>query len=145
MRPKKSNAGLPPRLRRRNEMDEGKVGYRKPPEHHRFRRGQSGNPQGRPKGAKNESTILREILARRIDTRSGGRVRKITVLEGILLRITDDSLKGDIKSAAFLLNRYGAMVSGELQREDLTDDDREVLEAFALRFEAQRSDNRKKA
>ena len=107
-----------------------------------FKPGQSGNPNGRPKGAKNESTILREIFERKIESRSGGRSRKITILEGILLRITEDSLKGNTKSAAFLLNRYAAMVSGELQRHDLSDDDREVLEAFAARIEARRSDER---
>ena len=105
------------------------------PETHRFKPGQSGNPKGRPKGAKNESTILREIFERKIQSRTGNRSRKITMLEGILLRITEDSLKGNTKSAAFLLNRYAAMVSGELQRQDLNDDDRAVLEAFAQRME----------
>jgi Family of unknown function (DUF5681) len=118
---------------------ENGVGYGKPPLQHQFKPGRTGNPMGRPKGAKNESTILREIFERKIDTRSGDRVRKITVLEGILLRITEDSLKGNTKSAAFLLNRYAVMVSGELQRHDLSDDDREVLEAFAQRIEAQRA------
>ncbi len=113
------------------------VGYGKPPVQHRFQRGTSGNPNGRPPGSKNESTILREIMTRKIDNRSGGRVRKITVLEGILLRIADDSLKGNTKSATFLLNRYAAMVSGELELNDISTDDREVLEAFARRLLAQ--------
>lgn len=30
------------------------VGYAKPPTEHRFRKGASGNPSGRPKGAKNK-------------------------------------------------------------------------------------------
>jgi Family of unknown function (DUF5681) len=115
------------------------VGYGKPPRQHQFKPGQSGNPKGRRRGAKNESTILREIFGRKIESRSGGRVRKITILEGIFLRITDDSLKGNTKSATFLLNRYAAMVSGELQRNDISDDDREVLEAFAQRLEARRA------
>lgn len=133
----KSNRKPSQRLRRGNEMHGGEVGYGKPPQQNQFRPGQSGNSRGRPKGAKNESTILREIFARKIENRSGGRARKITVLEGILLRITDDSLKGNTKSAAFLLNRYAVMVSGELQRHDLSDDDREVLEAFAQKIVAQ--------
>ena len=114
------------------------VGYGKPPLEHAWKPGQSGNPKGRAKGSKNESTILREILARKIESRSAGRSRKITVVEGILLRITEDALKGNTKSATFLLNRYAAMVSGELQTQDLNTDDREVLQAFAERF-AQRS------
>jgi hypothetical protein len=119
----------------------GPVGRGNPPREHQFKPGQSGNPKGRPRGAKNESTILREILGRKIVNRSGDRVRRITVLEGILLRIADDSLKGDIKSAAFLLNRYAAMVSGELHVQDISDDDREVLEAFARRLEARRAND----
>ena len=48
------------------------VGYGRPPLHTRFKPGQSGNPKGRPKGAKNEDTILREIMNRPIDIREGG-------------------------------------------------------------------------
>src|SRR5690606_35482513 len=33
------------------------VGYAKPPAEHRFRKGQSGNPGGRPKGAVNKPKI----------------------------------------------------------------------------------------
>jgi hypothetical protein len=55
------------------------VGYGRPPQAHRFKPGQSGNPRGRPKGAKNEATILRDLLNRKIDVREGGRVRKITL------------------------------------------------------------------
>ena len=111
-----------------------RVGYRKPPRQHRFKPGHSGNPKGRPKGARNESTILREILGRLIGGQPSARPRRISVLEGIFLRIAEDALKGNTKSATFLLNRYAALVSGELQPQDLSDDDREVLDAFARRL-----------
>jgi hypothetical protein len=120
----------------------GDVGYGRPPQEYRFKPGQSGYPKGRPKGAKNESTLLKEILARKIENRSAGGVQKITVLEGILLRIADDALKGNTKSAAFILNRYGAMVSGELGTDDLSGDDWEVLEAFAKRYKPRDSDEK---
>ena len=112
------------------------VGYGKPPRDHQFKPGRSGNPKGRPKGSKNESTILKEVLHHKIAIRgSHGNVRKISVLEGIHRKMAEDALKGNVKSAGFLLNRYGALVSGELQPQDLSDDDREVLEAFAKRIE----------
>ena len=58
------------------------VGYRRPPKQHQFRSGQSGNRKGRPKGAKNTATLLREILDRRIEVQNGDTLRKITVREG---------------------------------------------------------------
>jgi hypothetical protein len=121
---------------RQVSASDGEVGYGRPPRATQFASGQSGNPKGRPKGSKNESTILREILNRKIETRSGaGRPQRISVLEGILLRIAENSLKGDTKSAAFLLNRFAALVSGELQAPNLTADDREILEAFSRRIQ----------
>jgi hypothetical protein len=110
---------------------DSQVGYRKPPRAYTWTPGQSGNPKGRRKGAKNESTVIREVLTRKIEIRIGGHVRKTTVLEAIILKMVEDSLKGNTKSAAFLLNRFAALVSGELQPQDMSEDDRAVLEAFA--------------
>lgn len=132
-----------PSVRRDGSRRSDNVGYGKPPSEHTWQVGQSGNPKGRRKGSKNESTILREIFQRKIESRSERGTKKITILEGILLRITEDSLKGNTKSATFLLNRYAALVSGELQRQDLSDDDREVLEAFAKRIEEKNSSGSK--
>ena len=78
----------------------------------------------------------RDALNRKITVREGGKPRKITFMEAILLRIIEDSLKGNTKSASFILNRYAAMVSGELHTSEITQDDREVLEAFARQLEA---------
>jgi hypothetical protein len=113
------------------------VGYRKPPKHKQFRPGQTGNPRGRPKGTKNEATILRELLDhKKLEVREKGRARAVTVREAILLRVIEDALKGSTKSAAFILNRYGLMVSGEIQQAELTGDDQAVLDAFLTRLKA---------
>jgi Family of unknown function (DUF5681) len=130
------------RTRPRLRASAGKrVGYATPPDEHKFRPGQSGNPKGRAKGSKNESTILRELLERKIEMRSNGRARKVTVLEAMLLRFVEDALKGNVKTGAFLLNRFAARLSGELRPEDLTDDDREVLEAFAKRIQIKKQES----
>lgn len=110
--------------------DHYQVGYGRPPAHTRFKPGQSGNPKGRPKGAKNEDTILREIMNRPIEIREGGRPRKISVLAAILLKFAENALKGDPKSATFLLNRYGLAERNAPQTEGLDPDDRELLDSY---------------
>ena len=112
-----------PELRLPSSIEMGRltlqeVGYRRPPQAHQFKPGQSGNLRGRPKGAKNEATILRELLNRKIDVRRGRRMRRITILEAILLQFVEDALKGNSKSAGFLLNRYAATQVSDAQPSD---------------------------
>jgi hypothetical protein len=113
-----------------------KVVYGRPPIEHRFKPGQSGNQRGRPKGKKSEATILYELLNRKITVREGGKPRKITVLEAILLRFTEDALKGNTKTAAFLFNRYASRDGDVNDDSSLTEDDRHVLSSFVRRLEA---------
>ena len=47
---------------RQSENEDSKVGYGKPPKHSRFKKGQSGNPRGKPRGTKNSATLLRQAL-----------------------------------------------------------------------------------
>lgn len=132
------------RLPQSHDEDDS-VGYRRPPRAHQFQPGKSGNPKGRPKGSKNEATMLQELLYRKIPIREGGRARKITVLEAILLRFTEDSLKGNTKSASFLLNRHNLLASGHQPEPDvLPEEDKEILEAFAQRLGAQQSPKKRK-
>jgi hypothetical protein len=121
-----------------------RVGYGSPPQEHQFKPGRSGNPRGRPKGAKSEATILRQLLNQKIDIREGGRARKITVFEAILLGFRNDALKGNTKSAAFLFNRYAGIQADESQPSaDINEDDRTVLDAFARRVRSKRSQRRR--
>ena len=105
------------------------IGYGKPPRQHRFRPGHSGNPKGRPMGKKNTATLVREILDRKIEVRSGGTTRKVTVREGILTGFAQASLKGDTKSAAFLLQRYDQPV--DEQEAVLIGEEEEILAVYA--------------
>jgi Family of unknown function (DUF5681) len=41
-------------------IDDYEVGYARPPSANRFKKGQSGNPYGRPRGAKNRRPPLNE-------------------------------------------------------------------------------------
>jgi hypothetical protein len=107
------------------------VGYRKPPREHQFKPGESGNKKGRKKGTKNIVTFLQELLHQTIPVTKNGQIRKIPLIEAILLRIMDDALKGNIKTAAWLIDRYK-----EIQTNDsasscaLAEDDLAIIERF---------------
>ena len=63
-----------PREKRRDY----EVGYRNPPHHTQFKKGQSGNPRGRPCGSKNLKTLVNEVLNELVTITENGRRRKIT-------------------------------------------------------------------
>src|SRR5207249_12038978 len=94
--------------RRRPPMpydDEGdhEVGYSKPPRNSRFVKGQSGNPRGRPPGAKNLKTLLNKALNELvIVTENGGR-RKVSKREAIVTQLVNRSAKADYKAIQILL------------------------------------------
>lgn len=43
--------------------NQGEVGWGKPPKEYQFKKGESGNPKGHPKGLPNRSTIARQVLS----------------------------------------------------------------------------------
>jgi Family of unknown function (DUF5681) len=119
-----------------------RVGYGRPPKDHRFQPGESGNRKGRPKGAKNTVTLLREILDRKIEVRTGSTVRKISVREAMLTRFAESALKGDTKSAAFLLQRYDMLETAQEHTMGIpTPEEQEIIAAY---FEKYPNDGGKK-
>ena len=119
------------------------VGYGRPPKEHRFQSGQSGNQKGRPKGSKNTDTLVREILDGKIEVRTGSNARKISVREAILTRFAEFALKGDTKSAAFLLQRYDMAETGnEHANSPTTLEEHEIIDAF-LKTHLEKGDRKK--
>src|SRR5437868_3953628 len=80
------------------------VGYGKPPRHTRFRKGQSGNPRGRPKEAKNLATLLKEALNEPVVVAENGRRRKITMRQAIIKQLVKRSASADLRSMKILLD-----------------------------------------
>ena len=80
------------------------VGYGRPPRRTRFRPGQSGNPRGRPKGARSTGTIVTGVLNKKVSLTSAGQQRQVPLKEAIVLRMAEAALKGDLKAAAALFS-----------------------------------------
>jgi len=83
------------------------VGYGKPPKHTQFKKGQSGNPAGRPKGRKtarvsikNQEKLLFDYILeenqKEITIKENGRSIKITRGQAILRSLWINALKGSV-------------------------------------------------
>jgi hypothetical protein len=106
------------------------VGYGRPPQTSRFKPGQSGNPKGRPRGAKNLSTLAREKLQTKVSVREGGRERRMSKGElGVTKLVNRFAETGDPKLLAALQKLEGGeeptgvSASSPLQREAHASDD----------------------
>lgn len=78
------------------------VGYRRPPRSSQFRKGQSGNPSGRPKGAGVRSAA-EKVLDRTVMATVDGQRRKVPLTEALVLQLAQRAMAGDIKSTRELL------------------------------------------
>ena len=79
------------------------VGWGKPPISTRFRKGQSGNPKGRPRGTKNLKTDLMEELQETIIVREGDRTVRMSKQRAMIKTVTNKSLKGDARAIITLI------------------------------------------
>ncbi|WP_170584767.1 DUF5681 domain-containing protein [Ruegeria arenilitoris] len=86
-----------------DDTKEYEVGYGKPPKATQFKKGRSGNPKGRPKGAKGVNASLKRELETKITVREGSNEIRISKAEAIAKRFTAGALKGDTKLLMALL------------------------------------------
>lgn len=115
--------------------DEQKCGFCIPPKEHQYHKGQSGNPNGRPRGARNRNTIVREQMNRKITlTSPDGNSRRISTKEGIIMKQINKALQGNTNSAKWMIElsdaadaEYNEM---SMARETLNYDDTQILKLY---------------
>jgi len=124
--------------------DEGdhEVGYGKPPRHSRFVKGQSGNPRGRPPGAKNLKTLLSKALNELVVVTENGGQRKISKREAIVTQLVNRSAQADLKAIQILLAMLrdieGHAAAGSADPDAFTEADEQIIQRIRARLRGEK-------
>jgi hypothetical protein len=113
------------------------VGYRKPPRHTQFKKGQSGNPRGRDKGRENYRTEFLKELSERVTVTENGHLRKLSKQTLIVKRMVADAIKGDAKAREHMLRLIGQMEAFDTDAMPATPtsaEDAEIMARFKARL-----------
>ena len=121
-----------------DEEHDHEVGYRKPPRHTRFTKGQSGNPRGRRPGTKNLKTLLSDALNEFVIVSENGGRRKITKREAIVTQLVNRSTSADFRAIKILLDMVRDIESqtepASAETSPFNGADEKVIEQLKARF-----------
>jgi hypothetical protein len=119
-----------------DERQDDKTGYKRPPKSTQFKKGRSGNPKGRPKGARNFKTVVQETLDQPVTLREGERVRNVSSREAAMIQLRGKALKGDQRALERLLalaERHDFEQAADEAESQLHQDDQQIIERFKER------------
>lgn len=112
-----------------------KVGYRNPPKHGQFKKGQSGNAKGRPRGAKGIKTLLAKELGSRITIGADGQQRRVKRSEALVKGLVNDALRGKDRPRDTVL-RIADQIEQDAQARqsrELSAEDQAILDRYVER------------
>lgn len=91
------------------------VGYGKPPQHTRFPKGRSGNPAGRPKGARSLEEELKRLLATKTKIKLNGTIKTVPAVRALGIVLMQKAMAGDVRALSKIVEIVGPDVADELR------------------------------
>lgn len=125
--------------------DTYEVGYAKPPKRTRFKKGQSGNPKGRPKGSPNIVTAVRRAIHAKVPIVEQGKRKVVSKLDAAATQLANKAAQGDQRAIdrllafAALLDDQGAATAVPPMEEA----DDQVADLIIKRIRASKDDAKK--
>jgi hypothetical protein len=116
------------------------VGFCRPPEATRFKKGVSGNPKGRPKGSLNVTSAFQRVLREKVVINEHGKRKNVTKLEAALKQLVNKAASGDLRAISQLRELAAEAEEkqktvGNEQSTALPELDQEVMRGILERFE----------
>ena len=90
------------------------VGYGKTPIHTRFQPGQSGNPKGRPKGAKGMNTIITELRTEKVTIKTSMGLLRVSKMEAVIHKLAEKGFTGDVRAIIALIQLYAKSIPNDV-------------------------------
>jgi hypothetical protein len=113
------------------------VGYGRPPEHSRFRKGQSGNPRGKVKGRKSLKSILADELSARMTIGINGKQVTASRQQLMVQTLTARAAAGDTRAAKMVIELVLQVFGADGQdgaRQPLSVQDQRILDQLLVDF-----------
>ena len=92
-----------------------------------FKPGQCGNPNGRPKGRRSLSTILREMLSEEIEIDVNGKKTKKELQDVIVNNLIQNAVKGDLRAIEQIFNRTEGTPIATVRTQEIDKDEVVVI------------------
>ena len=114
------------------------VGYGKPPKKNQFKKGQSGNPKGRPKKSRNRSALMEEELNQQIKVKEGNKTITMSKSEAVVKQLINKGIKGDLRAVKIVLDHLQDIEPESEVSQPLSIHDEKLLGRF---FDKQSKEN----
>ncbi len=118
--------------------DDEPIGYKRPPRKHQFQPGRSGNPKGRPKGAKGLRQILQGEFSQRMQIMEGDKPLKVSKLQLIVKRELEKAMAGNQRAIEHVISlniqMFGLGTDEPREDEELTLGEQLYIEAIMKRL-----------
>jgi Family of unknown function (DUF5681) len=135
---------IAPASERAEPHENGRVGYGRPPVNTQFKKGQSGNPKGRPKGSFNVSTLFMKTLREKVVINENGQRKKVTKLEAALKQLVNKAASGDLRAinqlAELARESEAKQNAPGAERPEIGELDQEVINGILQRFQGRETE-----
>ncbi|MDI3337933.1 DUF5681 domain-containing protein [Defluviimonas aestuarii] len=84
------------------------VGYKNPPKHTQWKKGQSGHPSGKPTKSESLEAKLKKLAGKEIVVIQNGTPVSMTQDEAMLVAVLMKAMKGDMAAVKFVADKLGS-------------------------------------